>query len=88
MLEEGGALHGAKKSKEDKEREKREKEEEKRRQKEAEKEKKRLEKEKKKNKDNTEDRADRLVWKLSLSYFQQTKICPAPVLKQTQKASF
>lgn len=87
MLEEGGALHGAKKSKEDKEREKREKEEEKRRQKEAEKEKKRLEKEKK-NKDNTEDRADRLVWKLSLSYFQQTKICPAAVLKQTQKASF
>lgn len=60
LLEEGGALHGAKKSKEDKEREKREKEEEKRRQKEAEKEKKRLEKEKKKNKDNTEDRADRL----------------------------
>lgn len=87
MLEEGGALHGAKKSKEDKEREKREKEE-KRRQKEAEKEKKRLEKEKKKNKDNTEDRADRLVWKLSLSYFQQTKICPAAVLRQTQKASF
>lgn len=86
MLEEGGALHGAKKSKEDKEREKREKEEEKRRQKEAEKEKKRLEK--KKNKDNTEDRADRLVWKLSLSYFQQTKICPAAVLKQIQKASF
>lgn len=60
LLEEGGALHGAKKSKEDKEREKREKEEEKRRQKEAEKEKKRLEKEKKKNKDNTEDRVDRL----------------------------
>lgn len=60
LLEEGGALHGAKKSKDDKEREKREKEEEKRRQKEAEKEKKRLEKEKKKNKDNTEDRADRL----------------------------
>lgn len=60
LLEGGMALHGAKKSKEDKEREKREKEEEKRRQKEAEKEKKRLEKEKKKNKDNTEDRTDRL----------------------------
>lgn len=88
MLEGGVALHGAKKSKEDKEREKREKEEEKRRQKEAEKEKKRLEKEKKKNKDNTEDITDRLVWKLSIYYTRQTQICPSVVLKQTQRSSF
>ncbi|XP_061166162.1 band 4.1-like protein 1 isoform X2 [Saccostrea echinata] len=57
-LEGVGALHGGKKSKEDKEREKREKEEEKQRKKEEEKERKRLEKEKKKHKDHAEDRTD------------------------------
>ncbi|XP_062583472.1 band 4.1-like protein 3 isoform X3 [Saccostrea cucullata] len=66
-LEGGGALHGGKKSKEDKEREKREKEEEKQRKKEEEqrkkeeeKERKRLEKEKKKHKDHAEDRTDKM----------------------------